>query len=401
MRHGKDLSNFLSRKQSNNPSALRVFAKEFNTEPESKEALQLANKIQTEMENLEFQVVFNSGSIKQVREYLSNSPPARFRSKMHLKLIQLSFEEAVKSNDPENLKAFAFKYPSEPETEKAIELAKNLAWHLDRISSLIANNNLCGLKEYLNMYPNSPYRERVQVETTKLERQLEIKAIISSVDEEQSKSKRRLSTEEIAKIGLKSCVLIVTKDGNGSGVLISSNGIILTNWHVIGDRRYIKVISEYGKRINFARFLYGSPEKDIAILSIDVHTSFAILGNPRLLRPGQQVVVVSNPSVGSKILSNTVAQGIVSNPRQEIFGHEWIQIDVSVNPGSSGGPVFNEFGEVVGIVSSSLIDPHLVVSPDLEHGIRFDKINVPKQGLNLAIPIDAAIPYIKKCLNSY
>lgn len=159
---------------------------------------------------------------------------------------------------------------------------------------------------------------------------------------------------KLAKESRRCVILLVTRDSNGNdksigtGFFISKDGLIATNWHVVSGASEV-----YAKMENGARFvikgLVGKDEKsDLAVLQAeakDVEFLTLFSGN---VEPGISVAVIGSP-LG---LEGTVSNGIVSAKRE--FGDfgEVIQITAPISPGSSGSPVLNEKGEVIGIASA-------------------------------------------------
>jgi serine protease Do len=134
----------------------------------------------------------------------------------------------------------------------------------------------------------------------------------------------------------------------GSGFIISSDGYILTNNHVVDKARDIKVALADG-RVFEAKLVGKSPDIDIALIKIDVTgLPSAALGNSDAAEVGDTVVAIGNPFG----LSHTVTSGIIS-AKGRVIGigpyDNLIQTDAAINPGNSGGPLFNINGEVVGI----------------------------------------------------
>lgn len=134
----------------------------------------------------------------------------------------------------------------------------------------------------------------------------------------------------------------------GSGFIISPDGYILTNNHVVDKASGIKV-SLADDRVLDARLIGTSPEIDIALIKIEAKgLPFVALGDSSLLEVGDWVVAIGNPFG----LSHTVTAGIVS-AKGRVIGmgpyDDLIQTDAAINPGNSGGPLFNTRGEVVGI----------------------------------------------------
>ncbi len=139
---------------------------------------------------------------------------------------------------------------------------------------------------------------------------------------------------------------------NGSGVLISSDGYIVTNFHVINNSTQIKVTTDQGKQYT-AKVVGFDEFTDIALLRIQTEGQFPhiIIGNSDSLHVGEWVLAVGNPYN----LQSSVTAGIVSAKARDINvlqtqGIEsFIQTDAAVNPGNSGGPLINTNGELVGI----------------------------------------------------
>ena len=146
---------------------------------------------------------------------------------------------------------------------------------------------------------------------------------------------------------------------SGSGFVISSNATtsyILTNYHVIDGVSDIKVFFADGKSYD-ATLVGGEQENDIAVLKIDAgNLQTVTLGDSDALNVGQEVYAIGNPLgeltftftggyVSAKDRSVTMSDGTVMN---------MLQTDTAINSGNSGGPLFNEYGQVIGIVSAKL-----------------------------------------------
>jgi TonB family protein len=154
-----------------------------------------------------------------------------------------------------------------------------------------------------------------------------------------------------------SVVLVVTYDagdkptGFGSGVILSRDGLVATNEHVIrnADRILLKLVSG---RIVPAVDLVQDAERDLAILwTPEPSLSAAKLGDSDQLRVGESVLAIGNPQG----LEHTLSAGIVSGIRR-VKGYQYIQTTVPISPGSSGGPIVNMNGEVVGLAMGVLSD---------------------------------------------
>lgn len=138
--------------------------------------------------------------------------------------------------------------------------------------------------------------------------------------------------------------------GSGSGVIIDSEGHIITNNHVVGDSAEIEVrLSDSTKLI--AQVIGKDPDTDLAVLKVtaDHPLPAARLGDSATVRVGQWVLAVGNPFG----LERTVTLGVVSGIGRENVNlsryENFIQTDASINPGNSGGPLFNLHGEIIGI----------------------------------------------------
>ena len=159
--------------------------------------------------------------------------------------------------------------------------------------------------------------------------------------------------------------------GEGSGFIVTADGYILTNAHVVKDAS--EVIVRLNDRREFEAKVVGFDERtDVAVIKIDSRDLPTVrLGDPTKLKPGQWVVAIGSPFG----MQNSVTAGIVSATSRDLPSEQtvpFIQTDAAVNPGNSGGPLFNVAGEVVGINSQ-------IFSPSGGYA-----------GLSFAIPIDIA-----------
>ncbi|UOO83197.1 DegQ family serine endoprotease [Uruburuella testudinis] len=136
----------------------------------------------------------------------------------------------------------------------------------------------------------------------------------------------------------------------GSGFIISPDGYILTNTHVVGGMNNIKVLLN-DKREYTAKLIGSDQQSDVALLKIEATDLPVVkIGNAKELKPGEWVAAIGAPFG----FDNSVTAGIVSAKGRSLPNENYtpfIQTDVAINPGNSGGPLFNLKGQVVGINS--------------------------------------------------
>ncbi len=138
------------------------------------------------------------------------------------------------------------------------------------------------------------------------------------------------------------------EESHGSGFLISEDGLVITNHHVVKGNEEVNIITS-GKVTLPAEVVAIDHKYDLALLKV-VGAGYKPLaiGNSTNAKLGSEVTAIGTPRYTE--LNQTVTKGIISGLR-EIEGKEYIQTDVSVSPGNSGGPLINDKGEVIGIVS--------------------------------------------------
>ena len=136
----------------------------------------------------------------------------------------------------------------------------------------------------------------------------------------------------------------------GSGFIISAEGYVVTNNHVVQKADEIEVILKGGEKSYPAEIVGTDPETDLALLKIDADKQLPVLqfGDSDTIKVGQWVVAIGNPFG----LDHTVTAGIISAKGRVIGAgpyDDFLQTDASINPGNSGGPLLNLDGEVIGI----------------------------------------------------
>jgi serine protease Do len=181
------------------------------------------------------------------------------------------------------------------------------------------------------------------------------------------------------------CITVQTSSGTGAGTgfFISDDGYIMTCYHVIDGQQAMSVTLNDGTTSYEATYVGGDEELDVAIIKIDAtdnETFHAVtLGKSELLEVGDNVTVIGN-ALGS--LANTTTSGIVSALNRAITMSDGtvmnlLQSDCTINSGNSGGPMFNQYGEVIGIVNAKYSSSAYDTSATIE-------------GIGFAIPIDTA-----------
>jgi S1-C subfamily serine protease len=148
--------------------------------------------------------------------------------------------------------------------------------------------------------------------------------------------------------------------GAGSGIVLTADGLVLTNAHVIAGLNEIQVGLFGGERAP-ARLVGSFPEADIALIQVDGRTDLvpAVLGSSAALQVGEEVIAIGNAlNLGGR---PTVTRGIVSALDRSLSAEgitlsNLIQTDAAINPGNSGGPLVNAAGEVVGVNTAIIGD---------------------------------------------
>ncbi len=173
--------------------------------------------------------------------------------------------------------------------------------------------------------------------------------------------------------------------GAGSGVIISADGLIITNNHVVSGANAITVTTTDGTEY-IAKVIGTDADSDIAVIKVEAtDLPFALMGDSDTLVVGQEVLAVGNP-LGE--LGGTVTNGIVSALSRDvrIDGTEMtlIQTNAAVNPGNSGGGLFNLYGELVGIVNAK--------SSTTSSGTSVE-------GIGFAIPANTAVKVTEELIN--
>lgn len=177
-------------------------------------------------------------------------------------------------------------------------------------------------------------------------------------------------------------------EGAGSGIILSKDGYVLTNKHVVPEGTdKVTVITDDGKEYENVRVIGRDPSNDLAFLKIDGVDNLtpAVIGDSGPVQPGQQVIAIGN-ALG--IFRNSVSSGIISGTGRPLTAadeagmnaeqlEDMFQTDAAINPGNSGGPLVNLKGEVIGINTA---------------------VSTEGQGLGFAIPVNASKALINSVL---
>jgi serine protease Do len=156
-----------------------------------------------------------------------------------------------------------------------------------------------------------------------------------------------LSVEEVVRRASPAVVLLKGPRVQGTGFFLTETGVIATNKHVAEGETSLIAVSAAGSSLE-ANVMYVDPNLDLALVKVEgaglPHLSLADIAS---VHPGQTVIAIGNPGLG---LPNTATKGIVSAVGKLLNETgTWVQTDAALNPGNSGGPLLNTFGEVVGI----------------------------------------------------
>jgi Flp pilus assembly protein TadD len=159
--------------------------------------------------------------------------------------------------------------------------------------------------------------------------------------------------------------------GQGSGFIVREDGAVVTNYHVISMAADIKI--KLGMRVlDVEGVLHADPENDLAIVKMEGKGYPKVrIGDANKLRVGEKIYVIGSPQG----LENTISEGILSGIREVDRERKILQMTASISPGSSGGPLFNSSGEVVGVATFLIAET---------------------QNLNFAMPINLVVAGLAK-----
>jgi len=184
-------------------------------------------------------------------------------------------------------------------------------------------------------------------------------------------------------------VITTTGEGTGSGIVITSDGYIATNYHVVEDAQSISAIMSDGTTYD-AEFIDGDELNDIAVIKVEAENLVtAKLGSSENSKVGDQVMAIGTPH--SINYQGTMTSGYISALNRRFVEQNangtvkkvlyLIQTDTSVNPGNSGGPLFNMSGEVIGIVTLKIAGENY-------------------EGLGFALPLESVIDMINDIIRN-
>ncbi|MBQ9898604.1 MAG: trypsin-like peptidase domain-containing protein [Ruminococcus sp.] len=171
--------------------------------------------------------------------------------------------------------------------------------------------------------------------------------------------------------------------GTGSGIVLTEDGYILTNAHVLSSSGYHVIATDDGERYD-AKIVGRDAKTDIAVISVTgANLTPAILGNSDEAVVGEEVIAIGNPARFSGTVTNGIVSAVNRKIRSDATGFEMncIQTNAELSPGNSGGALVNMYGQVIGITSSKYI------SSDIE-------------GIGFAISINDALPIIEELISN-
>ena len=201
-----------------------------------------------------------------------------------------------------------------------------------------------------------------------------------------NQNNQELTSQQIGAKVTPSVVAVVSKEmfgeSTGSGIIMTEDGLIITNAHVIEDAQSVTVILQ--DETEYPATIIGQDQQtDLAVLKIQATgLTPAEFGDSDNLEVGEKAIAIGNP-LGLEF-AGSMTQGIISalGREVEVEGRTmtFIQTDAAINPGNSGGPLVNAYGQVIGITSAKISSEYA-------------------EGLGFAIPINDALPIIEELVN--
>ena len=178
------------------------------------------------------------------------------------------------------------------------------------------------------------------------------------------------SATDVIEKALPSVVHVIAGSGSGTGFIVSENGLVVTNRHVVEGIRRVTVILATGEEFR-GEVVQRHSVLDLAYVEIDSDRAFTPLaiGDSNDVRAGEAVIAIGYPLGEELGLEPTVSRGIVSAKRDD-----YLQTDASLNPGNSGGPLLDANGNVIGVITAR---------------VESTETGRPVTGIGFAIPVNA------------
>lgn len=240
-----------------------------------------------------------------------------------------------------------------------------------------------------DLVTTTPHENIIETEDESIKLNLNEKPVF---EEKTRDSSGRYTTVGIAEVVSPSIVEILTFDenenspkGNGSGIILDSEGIIITNSHVIVGSSTIKVKLLSTLNTYDAEIIGRDSKTDLAVIKISAEERLtpAELGNSDYVQLGEQVMAIGNPGGLSGSITGGYVSGLNRMIKTDSTGYEMncIQTDAAISPGNSGGALVNMYGQIIGITSSKYV-------------------NSSFEGLGFAITINEAKPIIEELIEN-
>ncbi|MEI9954065.1 MAG: trypsin-like peptidase domain-containing protein [Pseudomonadota bacterium] len=157
------------------------------------------------------------------------------------------------------------------------------------------------------------------------------------------------SPADIAARSTPAIVTVHTDDGLGTGFVVRKDGWVATNFHVVRGATAVSVVFSDHREFPVVEIMNANRLHDLVILRVDARDLPVLpLGDSDQVRPGDSVLAIGHP-LG---LEDTVSNGLISAVRELHAGLSVLQISAPIAPGSSGGPLFNDRGEVIGVATA-------------------------------------------------
>lgn len=232
------------------------------------------------------------------------------------------------------------------------EGAKGNAKRASYVLVRVAPDNWGRLPDVLRPVPLEHVREAVEASVQSVQSVQSENLAPSSVPHSPAQQASPLSIPDVARVAKASVVVVRTENGMGSGFSISSRGWVATSFHVVAGANVLGLQDPNGRVHRVTGIRAFDRANDLAILEAPSLKLPALSIVTTVPEVGETVVVVGHP----RELTATVSDGIVAAVRRQPDGTGLLQITAPISPGSSGGPILNQYGQVIGITSRYYAD---------------------------------------------